>query len=340
MGANFFRRSIFMKRRNKSIDDKYAIHKEEYERKQKALIGRLIQDSKKDNENPTREVNIFANLIQNKALIEKYGAEHYEFTNKLDKAEEFQILSIENKMTEKERIKLIDSCFSTYTLYPSSPKSFFTCVQILDTFLFKTERKVLNEKELKVLGLTCVFMASKLEDPHPLQLCHLTKLTHDEFQTEAFRLMEVEIVKTLDFDIVFGDIEDYIRSFLLDLCLTKKARIAELQAKEAILLLEKMSIGLARLMYCWGIFSSYPLNLRAVTCIVLGFDLLRSNLKKEYSKEREKFIDGWIHFIIEGSKIPMKKVEKLYLIFSKKYQNHEEWKDLAPKIMGSINNIQ
>ena len=69
---------------------------------------------------------------------------------------------------------MVDWMFEVITAFKMSEQTFFLSVQYLDRFVSTTSRK-LDISELHLIGITCMFIASKYEDITPLYLKTMVK---------------------------------------------------------------------------------------------------------------------------------------------------------------------
>ena len=74
----------------------------------------------------------------------------------------------------------------------------------MDRFLnaMHEEKRSVPLHDLHLLGVTCMFMASKYEDVYPLLMKTVfNKIGHKKIQVETIKNKEVEILKALSFKI-------------------------------------------------------------------------------------------------------------------------------------------
>ena len=69
---------------------------------------------------------------------------------------------------------MVDWMFEVINAFKMSEQTFFLSVQYLDRFVGTTSRK-LDVSELHLIGITCMFIASKYEDITPLYLKTIVK---------------------------------------------------------------------------------------------------------------------------------------------------------------------
>ena len=70
-------------------------------------------------------------------------------------------------ITEVGRARMIDWMFEVLTAFKMSEQTFFLAVQYMDRYIAESE-KLLDLSQLHLIGITCMFLASKFEDITPL----------------------------------------------------------------------------------------------------------------------------------------------------------------------------
>ena len=70
-------------------------------------------------------------------------------------------------ITEVGRARMIDWMFEVLTAFKMSEQTFFLAVQYMDRYIAESP-KLLDLTQLHLIGITCMFLASKIEDITPL----------------------------------------------------------------------------------------------------------------------------------------------------------------------------
>ena len=92
---------------------------------------------------------------------------------------------------------MVDWMFEVINAFKMSEQTFFLSVQYLDRFLGTSSRKH-DVSELHLIGITCMFIASKYEDITPLYLKTMVKkVSHGKIKGKEILDLEKEIVNTL-----------------------------------------------------------------------------------------------------------------------------------------------
>jgi hypothetical protein len=248
--------------------------------------------------------------ITTEYMVKVLGPELYISTVELDSIQRDYFFLKKHKISSKERTHMVGWMMEIFASYPSEPLSFFLSVEIMDNYLQKTEKKY-NEKDLHLIGMVAVYMASKMEDLIPLHMIHIkTKIGHDRFTQEEIILMEKDMLKILNWDLMFITTYDVVKIFLSDFYVNNKDMINNLKMNVVCYDLEIISIFLCKLLCLHEAFFKYSKCIMAISIIIASFDIFRSNYN--ITKETENFLRQWLLFLVKESKFPVDNVTKVY----------------------------
>jgi len=248
--------------------------------------------------------------ITTEYMVKVLGPELYISTVELDSIQRDYFFLKKHKISSKERTHMVGWMMEIFASYPSEPLSFFLSVEIMDNYLQKTEKKY-NEKDLHLIGMVAVYMASKMEDLIPLHMIHIkTKIGHDRFTQAEIILMEKDMLKILNWDLMFITTYDVVKIFLSDFYVNNKDMINNLKMNVVCYDLEIISIFLCKLLCLHEAFFKYSKCIMAISIIIASFDIFRSNYN--ITKETENFLRQWLLFLVKESKFPVDNVTKVY----------------------------
>ena len=248
--------------------------------------------------------------ITTEYMVKVLGPELYISTVELDSIQRNYFFLKKHNISSKERTHMVGWMMEIFASYPSEPLSFFLSVEIMDNYLQKTEKKY-NEKDLHLIGMVAVYMASKMEDLIPLHMIHIkTKIGHDRFTQEEIILMEKDMLKILNWDLMFITTYDVVKIFLSDFYVNNKDMINNLKMNVVCYDLEIISIFLCKLLCLHEAFFKYSKCIMAISIIIASFDIFRSNYN--ITKETENFLRQWLLFLVKESKFPVDNVTKVY----------------------------
>ena len=306
------------------IDDMINYYKEmknyEEEKENKAFQYNIL--SKRDfiiNMNPITEY-----------MVKSYGPELYITTVELDNIKRLGAFLKSHHISSSSRTKMVNWMMEIFASYASEPLSFFLAVEIMDNYLQKT-KNIYRENDIHLIGMACIYMASKMEDIIPLHMVHIkTKIGHDKFSKQEINDMEKDILKVLDWDILLITTYDVIKTFLSDFYVNNRDMINNLKMDIICYDLEIISIFLSKLICLHEAFFKYNKCIKAISIIIAAFDILRSNYKM--SKEAENFLRQWLLFLVKESKFPVDNVTKVYNKICSFYEDIGTVNKIAPSL--------
>ncbi|CAD8202977.1 unnamed protein product [Paramecium octaurelia] len=115
---------------------------------------------------------------------------------------------------EMLRAKMVDWMIEVFGNYPTTTTSqtYFRAVGLLDAFLKKTSMYY-YDGDVHLMGISCMFIASKLEDIYHIPLSDIvTRVGHNKFNTIKVKNMEQTILETLQFNVYFPTPLDYLQN--------------------------------------------------------------------------------------------------------------------------------
>ena len=77
---------------------------------------------------------------------------------------------------------MVDWMFEIFNAYECAIETFFLSVYIFDKYLCKTKLEIRNS-DIHLLGITCIFLASKYEDVCPLNMEKILVICSQKFET-------------------------------------------------------------------------------------------------------------------------------------------------------------
>ena len=331
------------KNRLKAIQQNISQKEDQKEKKIKDFIGEMIkyykdlrkQEDKKENNafqyNILSKRDLIVNMNQiTQYMIQSYGPELYITTVELDNLKRDISFLKRHNINSSSRTKMVSWMMEIFASYSSEPLSFFLAVEIMDNFLIKT-KKVYSENDIHLIGMVCIYMASKMEDIIPLHMIHIkTKIGHDKFTHQQIIMMERDILNVLDWDILLITTYDVVKTFLSDFYVNNRDMINNLKMDTICYDLEIISIFLSKLICLHEAFFKYNKCIRAISIIIASFDILRSNYKM--SKEAENFLRQWLLFLVKESKFPVENVTKVYNKICSFYEDIDSVNKIAPSL--------
>jgi hypothetical protein len=132
-------------------------------------------------------------------ILKEYASDIMDSLKMKDKETTPSFFLKKHKIPHNLRAKMIDWMVEVLSSYKCLDQTFFVAVNLMDLFLQKT--KIPHEvSDLHLVGVTCMFMASKYEEIYPLRLSVVyEKIAHKKLSADQIKQKEMEIFSTLDY---------------------------------------------------------------------------------------------------------------------------------------------
>lgn len=101
----------------------------------------------------------------------------------------------------EERILLIDWITAIHERYRLSPEVLFTCIRLMDNFFSMNKTKNEYDKDIKLIGITCLWIASKYFKRHKLNSRALCVCCSNKYTEQQFYETEKFILETVDYQV-------------------------------------------------------------------------------------------------------------------------------------------
>jgi hypothetical protein len=269
------------------------------------------------------------NELENARLILSYGPEVYEYSRQIEDSllksnSENGLLNIlaNHDIGPKIRTKLVDWLLEVFYAYKCDENTIYLTLTLMDGFIFKT--KQLNNSDLHLLGITCLYISSKFEDLYPLDLSTVKgRIAHNKFSEKEIKDKEKQILHLLDFKLVHATMLEFIKNFIYDFTFNNKSVISKINTNNETSILENTAIYISKILLHSHDFSHYKNSLKAICCIICAFDLVRTNVKN-FNKDMEVFTNEWIKFLVEQSRYEPEQIMELYEKIKKYYSEFDD----------------
>lgn len=309
--------------------------KEKLEEAQKISIEKI--NDKNNHEKSKKNEKYY--LSREIALtIEKYGREMFSTVKENESKFLVPINFMDrHSLTPSARERMVDWMVEVFSVYKCDPGTFELAVHIMDCYISKSQ-KILYDEDIHLIGLTCIYISSKVEDIIPLRMSHIVKsIGHMTFNEKEIMEKEREIIKTIDFDLFTAGTFDYLMTFFYDLKVNNAKKISKFNG---ILIVEKFmnfSILLSQLLLYSNEFVCYRQSLNSLAVLALAFDILKTNIKN-LNKDLKNFLSDWVFYVINEMGFNTDAISVIYDKISKFYhkkiilpQKSKEKKNLNKK---------
>jgi Cyclin, N-terminal domain len=107
-----------------------------------------------------------------------------------------------HKVSGVYRAKMVDWMVEVLTAFKCADQTFFIAVSLMDRYFnaLAAQGQSLELSELHLVGVVCMFMASKYEDVYPLLMKTVfNKIGHAKISVDAIRAKEMDILRAIGF---------------------------------------------------------------------------------------------------------------------------------------------
>ena len=139
-------------------------------------------------------------------------------------------------ITPALRARMTDWMIEVLTNFKCDDQTYFLAVNLQDRFLKNTPLKK-EVNDLHIIGVTCMFVASKYEDIFPLKMKTIyEKIAHQKLEIQAIKSIELDLLKTIDYKIHTPTVLDFLKVYLQEvLGITVECKTLTKKKEEAAL---------------------------------------------------------------------------------------------------------
>ena len=261
---------------------------------------------------------------ENKKLLRTYGREIYRYSMELDVFSSIPDPLKNHAISPKFRIKLVDWLFEVFFALSCSESTIYLTIHLLDGYLFRSKKKILDE-DLHLLGVVCLFIASKNEDLSPLFMHDLrSKICHGRFSDKDIKNMERLILNTFNFVIFIHSMGDFIHNHFYEFKITNKEPLSNSNLLKNFIDMEVFAIYISKVILHSEEFAPYKNSIKSISCIVIAYEIIKT--QRKLSDSEEKIFKKWILGLIEGSQFDPDEINNLYNVIAEYYTNFQTMK--------------
>ncbi|PNY06382.1 cyclin a-like protein [Trifolium pratense] len=172
-----------------------------------SLVPLSVSKKKKKNKNKNKN-NLISDETDNDGSV---VSEAYKYLLSLEKKRRPMIDYMEKVQTDidpKWRGICIDWVVSIVDYFNLLPDTLYLAVSCIDRFL---SFKPVSRDQLQLLCVSSMFIASKYEDTFPPNVENFWRATNNQYSKEEILEMEIDILKTLNFDMGNPTIKTFLR---------------------------------------------------------------------------------------------------------------------------------
>ena len=259
--------------------------------------------------------------LETNKLISQYGNSYLKTSKEIEKKFRIHSSFLNNhNLNPDSRLLMVDWMIEIFYMFNSEASTFFLAVDILDRYLQNTKKKI-EDKDIHLIGLACIFIASKSEDLCPFQMKHIVEeLGKNKFKNVNILEKEIDIIQTINFELFNWTTYDYICIQLSDFKKNNKDVMEKLNMKQYFESYENCCFFLSKAVQLNYKFTHYLSSLKGLGCLICGFDILVSN-SKTLNDDIIKVFRQWIAELMEESGFKSDYINKFYDSLSDYYKN-------------------
>lgn len=229
-------------------------------------------------------------------LFSKYGQDIMKTSMKLDKSyilpEDFL-----GYISHELRLRMVDWMQEVFFAYKSLDSTFYLAVNLMDRYLYAKKGKVFN-KDIHLIGICCIFLASKIEDVLPLSLEIMSvNIAHNKFNLNDIIKEEKEIVKALDMDFIRQNAYDFLLIYFNDLNFNTKNVASQYNVEPIISKFKRVCVYLSKVMCYYSEFSCFSASLQAIICVQVAYEIINLDNKIKLNQDQSYFLQKWGNFL-------------------------------------------
>uniref|UniRef100_U5EVM6 Putative cyclin b n=1 Tax=Corethrella appendiculata TaxID=1370023 RepID=U5EVM6_9DIPT len=145
--------------------------------------------------------NIDQNDYENPLLVSEYVNDIYAYLNQMESIYGIRenYLYKQKEITSKMRAILIDWINEVHLQFKLEIETYYMAVSLIDRYLQVVDDTA--KKQLQLVGVTALFIASKYEELYPPEIQDFVFITDDTYNKKQILKMEMNLVRALDFQI-------------------------------------------------------------------------------------------------------------------------------------------
>lgn len=194
----------------------------------------------------------------NPQQVRIYSQEIFSFLESTE--EDFQVsndyFSLHTEINHTSRAFLIDWLVTIHGKFRMHQETLYLAVNLADRYMAK---RIVNKKQLQLVGVTAIFIAAKYEEIYPPNLRDFIRTTDEAYSKQNLIKMEIDMLKVIDFQITFPTAWRFLEKYpelMTNGCGLLAEYLLELGQVEYAMLKYKPSVQAASVSYLANVFIS------------------------------------------------------------------------------------
>lgn len=200
-----------------------------------------------------------------------------------------------HNITSYVRTKMIDWIQEIIFKTNCSNETYFLSVNILNLYISNTE-KTLSNKDIHLLGMISVFIASKFEDIRPIFLRQLIEtIGHGMFSKTQILEKEKEVIETIKYESLLSSTSlNYINLMFCDLYNTYKEEQKHSNIKNVFDSLNLLSIYFSKILLHFESFLHFDCSINALGAMYAAYQIKVEKSDKNASQKGLQLYKDWL----------------------------------------------
>ena len=151
---------------------------------------------------------------ENIHVNENFGEDIKAYMRHLETMQPVDNCLIKHKITPNLRARMVDWMIEVLTNFKCDDQTYFLAVSLMDRY-FKGKPDMRETSDLHMVGVTCMFVASKYEDILPLKMKMIyEKIAHKKLSIERIKTTELDILKVISYRIPMPTSIEFLKIYL------------------------------------------------------------------------------------------------------------------------------
>ncbi|KAF9239265.1 cyclin-like protein [Melanogaster broomeanus] len=201
----------FKKRRTSSdIPDEAKLFEEEHEAEVAAALEARVDSEPEADPMGDEWDDLDAEDGDDPIMVTEYVNEIFDYMKRIEliTLPNPDYMSSQKELAWSMRGILVDWLVQVHTRFRLLPETFFLCVNIIDRFL---SARVVSLAKLQLVGITCLFIASKVEEIVAPSVSHFLHCADSSYTESEILLAERYVLKTIDWNLSYPNPMHFLR---------------------------------------------------------------------------------------------------------------------------------
>ncbi|KIJ61454.1 hypothetical protein HYDPIDRAFT_177035 [Hydnomerulius pinastri MD-312] len=202
---------VFKKRRTSSdIPDEAKLFEEEHEAEVAAALEADVDSEPEADPNGDEWDDLDAEDGDDPLMVSEYVHEIFNYMKEIELTTlpNPDYMSSQKELAWSMRGILLDWLVQVHARFRLLPETLFLCINIIDRFL---SARVVSLAKLQLVGITCLFIASKVEEIVAPSVSHFLHCADSSYTESEILLAERYVLKTIDWNLGHPNPMHYLR---------------------------------------------------------------------------------------------------------------------------------